>query len=92
VRRELVIRSEAEADIAEAADWYNRQRPRLGTDFVLAVNAALQAVQRNPFRQFRRAGVAPFPYGLIYRASERDIIVVACFHGRRNPNVWKKRT
>lgn len=96
--RELVIRSEAEADIAEAADWYNRQRPGLGIDFVLAVNAALEAVQRNPlqyqivWRQFRRAGVAPFPYGLIYRASERDIIVVACLHGRRNPYVWKKRT
>lgn len=69
--RELIIRREAEAEIAEAADWYNRERPGLGIDFVLAVNAALEAVQRNPFqyqivwRQFRRAGVTRFPYGLI---------------------------
>ncbi len=96
--RELIIRSEAEAEIAEAADWYNRERPGLGIDFVLAVNGTLQAVQRNPFqyqiiwREFRRTGVAQFPYGLIYRASERDVTVVACLHGRRNPSVWKKRT
>lgn len=96
--RELFLRAEAEAEIAEAADWYNREKPGLGVGFVLAVNATIEAVQRNPFqyqviwRQFRRAGVARFPYGLIYRASERDITVVACFHGRRNPSVWKKRT
>ncbi len=96
--RELFLRAEAEAEIAEAADWYNREKPGLGVAFVLAVNATIEAIQRNPFqyqiiwRQFRRAGVPRFPYGLIYHASERDITVVACFHGRRNPSVWKKRT
>ena len=83
---ELIIRPVAEVEIAEAGDWYNRRRPGLGTEFVLAVNNTLAAVQQNPlqyqivWRQFRRAGVGRFPYGLIYGASDTEIIVVSCFH------------
>ena len=96
--RELIIRPQAEAEMAEAGDWYNRERSGLGTEFVFAVSSALTAIQQNPlqyqivWRDFRRAGVARFPYGLIYRVSDRDITVVSCFHGRRNPSTWKKRS
>lgn len=96
--RDLVVRPEAEAEIAAASDWYNQRRPGLGSDFIHAVNQTLTAIQDNPFqyqivwREFRRAGVARFPYGLIYSVSEAEIFVLSCFHGRRNPNVWKKRT
>jgi toxin ParE1/3/4 len=98
VSRALFVRPEAEAEIAEASDWYDRASSGLGAEFIRAVDNALTAIQQNPFqyqivwRQFRRAGMARFPYGLIYRASDRDIIVVACFHGRRNPRVWRRRT
>lgn len=98
MNRELIIRPEAEAEIAEAGDWYNRENPRLRADFIRAVDRTLAAIQRNPFqyqtvwKEYRRAGIARFPYGLIYRVSDRDITVVSCFHARRNPRVWKNRT
>jgi plasmid stabilization system protein ParE len=98
VTRELVFGPEAEAEIADARDWYDQRSPGLGADFVGAVDATLAAIQQNPFQyqavmgQFRRAGLRRFPYGLIYIASEREIIVVACFHGRRNPRTWQERT
>jgi len=94
----LILEPEAEAEIAEAGDWYNQQSPALRADFLQTLEETLAAIQENPFqyqviwKEFRRAGVARFPYGLIYRASNREITVVACFHGRRNPKLWKKRT
>jgi plasmid stabilization system protein ParE len=33
----------------------------------------------------RRAGVRRFPYGLFFLVEETRIVVIACFHGRRNP-------
>jgi hypothetical protein len=98
VKRELILEPEAEAEIAEAADWYNEQKSGLGVDFVLAVASTLAAVQRNPlqyqivWKEYRRAGIARFPYGLIYRLTDRELIVMSCFHGRRNPGAWRDRT
>jgi toxin ParE1/3/4 len=98
VNGDPIIQPEAEADIAEAGDWYERQVPGLGTDFILAVDRTLAAIRQNPlqyqtvWRQFRRAGVVRFPYSIIYRASAENITVVACLHGRRNPKLWKRRS
>jgi plasmid stabilization system protein ParE len=98
VNRELILGPEAEAEIAEAGDWYDQRSPGLGAGFVRAVDATLEAIQQNPFQyqtiwgQFRRAGLRRFPYSLIYMASDRQITVVSCFHGRRNPKVWQERT
>ena len=95
--RQLVIVPLAATEIAEAGDWYNERSPGLGTGFVHAVDMALAKIQQDPFqyqivwRQFRRAGIARFPYGLIYSVSDADITVLSCFHGKRNPNAWKGR-
>jgi hypothetical protein len=32
-----------------------------------------------------------FPYGIIFEAQEHRIVVIACFHGRRNPTRWQLR-
>jgi hypothetical protein len=32
-----------------------------------------------------------FPYSLIYRVIGDDVFVLACFHGKRNPRVWRSR-
>jgi plasmid stabilization system protein ParE len=39
----------------------------------------------------RRAGVRRFPYGIYFLAEETRIVVIACFHGRRNPKHWQIR-
>jgi hypothetical protein len=38
----LIIRDEAEADIAEAALWYHLRTPGLGDEFLAEVRAAIQ--------------------------------------------------
>jgi hypothetical protein len=48
-------------------------------------------IRRNPDQyqiikgQARRAVLRRFPYSLVYVASEQEIVVLACFHGRRDP-------
>jgi plasmid stabilization system protein ParE len=92
------VEPEAEAEIDEAASWYDTQSPSLGAEFLRAVQASLGAIQRNPFqyqivyRQVRRAAIRRFPYGLMYSVQESEIIVIACIHGRRHPRRWRSRT
>jgi plasmid stabilization system protein ParE len=93
--RSLIVEPEAEVEIAEAAGWYEARSP--GRGLLRAVEGSLEVVQRNPYeyqaayRDVRRAPVKRFPYGLMYVATEQEIVVVACIHGRRNPSRWKGR-
>jgi len=32
-----------------------------------------------------------FPYSVLFRASEDEVVVIACFHGRRDPHDWLRR-
>ena len=94
----LFIRKEAEADIAEAYQYYENCREGLGADFMLCIDESLSRIQRNP-QQFRfvldrikRALVKKFLYGIYYTLSENEIIVLAVTHARRNPKHWQSRS
>lgn len=39
----------------------------------------------------RQALVRRFPYRVLYRLLGEEIVVVACFHARRDPSNWKLR-
>jgi plasmid stabilization system protein ParE len=97
MNRRLILRRQAEVEIDEAAVWYEGCGAGLAHDFLRAVDAALSAIQRNPFQyqiisgELRRVGLRRFPYCLIYRCRDPEIIVVACVHGRRDPQRWRER-
>jgi toxin ParE1/3/4 len=96
--RKLIIGPVAAAEIAEASDWYEQQRPGVGIEFTAAVEAKLSAIRQNPFQyqtmwgKFRRARLGRFPYSLIYAVSDQMIGVASCFHDRRDPKLWKAPT
>jgi plasmid stabilization system protein ParE len=98
MNRKVILRPQAEAELAEAVDWYETRGKGLGADFIRAVDAAMAAIERNPEQyqivkgQVRRAVLRRFPYGLIYVASQHEITVLACFHGRRDPRRWFERS
>lgn len=85
------FRPDAEQDLTEAVDWYEQRGRGLGAAFLRSVEAALAFVQRYPkqnpvvLRAARRAVLRRFPYSLIYIESENEILILACFHGRRDP-------
>jgi plasmid stabilization system protein ParE len=97
VKLPVVWIPEANEDLLEARAWYDNIRPELGERFALAVEATVAAIAEHPlqfpvaYRSRRRAGVRRFPYGTFFEVQEHRIVVIACFHGRRNPRRWQSR-
>src|SRR4051812_40712422 len=93
----VIIEPEAEADILHAYDWYELQRPGLGIDFALCVEAALASIGERPrsfpkvYRNARRVLIHRFPYILIFVERGDLVVVVAVLHGARDPATWKRR-
>ncbi len=93
----LQLLSCAEDDISTAVLWYEKQMNGLGHRFILSIDATIQSVQRNPllypkvYKNFHRALIQRFPYGIYYFIKQDTIIVIAVFHEKRKPTRWKKR-
>jgi plasmid stabilization system protein ParE len=93
----LIVRPDAEADIAAAYDWYEEQHEGLGREFLEEISTAIDAVQADPmrfpaiFRTLRRALVHRFPYGIFFVARTETVIVVAAMHLARNPRRIHRR-
>ena len=96
-RLPVVVRSAAAAEIESACRWYERERFGLGEEFLEVVNNMKAVIAADPdrfpvvHRDLRRAVLARFPYSIFYRVKAEHVIVMACFHSRRNPNVWQSR-
>jgi toxin ParE1/3/4 len=93
----LIVRPEAERDLAEAHDWYESKVTGLGSEFLLAIDAALSSIQRTPdlyqvvYKNLRRALIRRFPFGIFYLVEESRIVVIAVMHARRHPDTWRSR-
>lgn len=98
MKRALIIRPEAERDLAEAYGWYESQVPGLGSDFFLRIDASLSSIRRTPemhpvvHRNVRRALIRRFPFGIFYLVEKDRIVVIAVLHARRDPQTWRRRT
>jgi toxin ParE1/3/4 len=95
------IRPEVEADVAEAARWYESQQSGLGVEFVeeiiqvwdaLAENPLLNA-RRHPRKNIRWRYPERFPYRVIYEVSEKEhlVVVAAVLHAARDDKHWRRR-
>ncbi len=93
----VLFRKAAERDLEAIEDWYETQRKDLGLEFRAVVDTAVAQISIQPFlcqaryRALRRVILRRFPYALWYRVQGDVIIVVACIHGRRGRNYFKKR-
>ena len=91
----LVLRPAAAADVEDAWRWYEARREGLGDEFLYVVQASLESICAHPEsapvvrRDIRRHLLRRFPYGLFYRLIEGQVVVVACFHAKRSPRVWR---
>lgn len=93
----LIVRPDAEADVAAGYGWYEEQQEGLGAEFVEEVSATIDAIEEEPlrfpktFRELRRAIVHRFPYGIFFVLRPNAIIVVAVMHLARNPRRIRRR-
>ena len=90
------LKKSAKADIERATVWYEKQRPGLGSEFVEHVREAIDRLGENPggyakvIDEARRINLRQFPYALFYTV-EKDAIVIACLHAKRNPVLVRER-
>jgi len=86
----------AEAELSEAAAWYAKDNPQAAKRFNDAYEAALVTLAENPHQyqivdgDLRRAPLARFPYGLLYWIEPNTVVIASCFHGRRDPERWRR--
>jgi toxin ParE1/3/4 len=84
------IRAAAEADLRDAQEWYEHQRPGLGSEFLISVAEALTRLEESPkrsplyYRGFRRVLTQRFPYKLFYRIEGDAVIVFRILHAARD--------
>lgn len=95
----MIIRftPEADAELADSRQWYARQREDLDLEFMERIDEGLSRIARNPqsypivYGTLRRAVARRFPFAIFYEVSTDEVLVVAVFHSRRDPDIWKAR-
>jgi hypothetical protein len=90
------LHPDADAEVNEAARYYESREPGLG-DLVGEVERALDQILTNPEasqrigRRVRRKSLWRFPYNLIYAVYPERIRIVEFAHQKRRPFYWRKR-
>lgn len=92
---QVIFEAAAQAEIAEAFEWYEQKSYGLGGDFLRVIAAAQEQLTRNPETfpaargRYRRILVRRFPYALHFELlGDHQVSVLACLHHRRNPARW----
>ena len=87
----------AEAEVLDAARYYNSERPGLGNTFVRHVRSTLDRIAKYPeafgfaAEGVRIKQITKFPYAVLYHLTADEIIVLAIMHAHRNPITWQER-
>ena len=85
MNRRLIIRPEAEADLTDAAVWYDNREPGLGLELLSEVHSAIARALKNPesFTRvrrnptIRRVLTRRFPYRVFFIV-RAEVIVDLC--------------
>jgi plasmid stabilization system protein ParE len=95
--RELIVRPEAETELAQAFEWYESRIPGLGLDFIRVVDRLFNSILRNPlmypvvYKAVRRALMQKFPFEAFFLVEPDTVVIIAVFHAKRNPQSWRER-
>lgn len=88
----------ASRELNEAVRYYNAQKVRLGEEFRDEAWETISRIKEFPLawhplnETIRRCQMRRFPYGLIYQASDTEIIIIAVAHLHQEPEYWRIRT
>ena len=95
--RWLVLTEKAESDLLATRDWCDAQRFGLGDEFIFAVDACFANVEAMPdafvvaHGDVRRALLKKFPYAVLFRVADEEILIVGCLHTSRDRSSWEER-
>jgi plasmid stabilization system protein ParE len=95
--RKITFHEEADAEVTEAARYYETKSEGLGFSFLIELEAAIEQVLANPEAyqrvggEVRRKRFRRFPYNLLFVIEPDRIRVVAVGHEKRRPSYWRSR-
>jgi plasmid stabilization system protein ParE len=93
----ITFHLDADAEVTEAAQFYEARSPGLGSALLEEVQRSLAQIVTTPEayqqigRRVRRKPLWWFPYNLIYAIYPDRIRIVAFAHQKRRPFYWRKR-
>src|SRR5579864_8000524 len=88
---------EAEREYLSSVAWYAERSVPAALDFEAELQRAMSAIAKSPERWphylsgCRRYILHQFPFSLVYRARDGEVLVLALAHAHRRPGYWKKR-
>lgn len=92
----ILLRPEAEEDVAKIYQWYESQHAGLGDEFVGILQQKLEIAREHPeafqivYKNIRRIILAKFPYLVFYIPTETKVVVLAVLHAFRDPVHWPR--
>ena len=93
----VLVLSCAEAEFAEAVDYYNGQCPGLGYEFAAEVQRTFERIRNHPTAwpafstRARRSLTDRFPFGVLYQIRGDNILIGGIMHLKRDPRRWRDR-
>ena len=94
----LAFHELAERELNDAVQYYERERPGLGAEFIDEVERCAEFITLHPAagppvrNGVRRRFLQRFPYALLYRMTGDTIRILAVMNLRRRPAYWVGRT
>jgi len=93
------IHVDAEAELEEAFDYYQRRRPGLGHDFLDQYLRGTRTIAEAPHRwpvhpadaRVRHLRLDIFPFSLVYQVRSDHCTIIAVAHTHRRPGYWRDR-
>lgn len=80
-----------------ASAWYEERKSGLGGEFLKGLDHCLETILQHPLAyagvryDARRALLKRFPYGTFYVIDEAEILILACLHAKRRPEILRSR-
>ena len=93
----LIYHPDAESELIEAAQYYERRVATLGVQFLDDADRAVSMILETPERwriieeDVRSYLMARFPYAIYYRALSDRVHILAFKHHSRHPDYWRYR-
>jgi len=87
----------AEAELLHEVEYYSNARAGTGIRFQAAVEASVERAARHPLggapspKGTRSVLVKGFPFSIVYRVSDVELLVVAVAPHRQRPGYWLPR-
>ena len=88
---------EAEVELQEAVNYYQKISNDLGYDFAVEAYAAIKRAEAMPKAwalietNIRRTLLVRFPYGVLYSETVKGIYILAVMNLHKKPDYWKYR-